>query len=599
MDFNNYLKQILKAQTQANTFGSLTTKNVKEQLANISLFDSATVQDFNNLDIDALLKSADVNELNTNTTSQDIKSLNQIVKALTDLEDIQEVMDLDSNGEITEEEVKQFLETIMGQDGNNQDLTMEDIDNALKKMGIDLEAAAEKAVNEILGEEELEETEEVQEAQKASGAGSSGGSGGSSGVSGTSGAGASTKEKTDGETVEEIQSQIDAKNAEIDEVEKDAEAQIAEEEAAKEEAMKQAGVSEKEYEEYKQQQEEIDNQITEKETAISEKDDLINDKQSTIDSNSNYISSIEGQIATNEAQKASISSDDENSSSRIADIDAKISNLEQEKSKVEQENQKLEEEIQQAETEKQQLETEKQELETQKQELLSKTLNESDGFAKGIASSEAVQNIKQNIMESDNRIAEIKAERDSKISTLKSDIQNLEVKLKDAEAKEEREKTLKENSAESGDDTADFALAYDGMTAEEMKQLMREKGYQFDEGAWCADFVSFALSQAQGEENLPDWYKNCGNRAYCPTIENAAQEAGAVVDASEAKVGDAVTFTRNGRSGHIGIITQIDADGTIHTVEGNTSDDNGSYTNGVVNTHTYKASEIRAFLSMS
>ena len=40
---------------------------------------------------------------------------------------------------------------------------------------------------------------------------------------------------------------------------------------------------------------------------------------------------------------------------------------------------------------------------------------------------------------------------------------------------------------------------------------MRNAGYQFDDGAWCADFVSYIASQTIGEDNLADWYKNCND----------------------------------------------------------------------------------------
>ena len=48
----------------------------------------------------------------------------------------------------------------------------------------------------------------------------------------------------------------------------------------------------------------------------------------------------------------------------------------------------------------------------------------------------------------------------------------------------------------------DWARQYDDMSQSQMSAIFAELGYQFDQGAWCADFVRMALGDAIGDENL-------------------------------------------------------------------------------------------------
>lgn len=121
-------------------------------------------------------------------------------------------------------------------------------------------------------------------------------------------------------------------------------------------------------------------------------------------------------------------------------------------------------------------------------------------------------------------------------------------------------------------DVVAFAKQFEGKSQSQMRGIMQGAGYQFDNGAWCADFVNFVTGQTTGKGKRPSWYENCSNKAYCPTIEEAGKRAGAQVSASKAKAGDLVLFDWNGGvSDHIGIFIKDNGDGTITTIEGNTS----------------------------
>ena len=139
-----------------------------------------------------------------------------------------------------------------------------------------------------------------------------------------------------------------------------------------------------------------------------------------------------------------------------------------------------------------------------------------------------------------------------------------------------------------GEDVADFALKLDAMSASEMRELMTAAGCRFDDGAWCADFVTYVTKQIYGNDATPgDFANSCSNTAYCPTIGAWAREKGVyTTDSSQVEPGDYILYGGAGDEYHIGIVTSVNPDGTVNTIEGNTSDDNGNYTDGVVNQHS-------------
>ncbi|MDO5305711.1 MAG: glucosaminidase domain-containing protein, partial [bacterium] len=83
--------------------------------------------------------------------------------------------------------------------------------------------------------------------------------------------------------------------------------------------------------------------------------------------------------------------------------------------------------------------------ETQKQQLLSETLKNSKDFAKGVGSSEAVDAIKTQISKYDENISQIRNDKDTKVASLRQEVQTLETKLQDAKQKEQLDSVISEN----------------------------------------------------------------------------------------------------------------------------------------------------------
>ena len=571
LNFNTYL--LKKIALDGSSFGGLTAGKV-EQFQNISAFNSATLEDLKNLDIASLLASDNSLDALDENASTDQKALAEMVKAFLSIDGVAQAADADKNGELDADEALEFLKSAMSFDGDLTNLTMDDLDNVIQSLNIDLDEVIDNAIEESLGldaEEALEETQKPVETSNV--VGNSGNVGGNynSGASRTS----TSQPKSKEDTVAELEQKISEKETEISETEAEAEAKIQEQEDAKKQAMEKAGVSEKEYQAYQEKEQELEKSITEQDKEIDTHNEKISQNEATISSNENYISSLDSQIANNQTALGAVAGDDEDAASKKAGIQEKIDNLEAKKKSVEEDNKKLEEENSKEKQAIQQAETKKQQLETQKQELLSKTLNDSTGFAKGVGSSQAVEQMKEQIAQYDTKIADIRSEKNEKVATIREEIKELNVQLQDAKQKDERDGFMRENSFLSGEDVLDLAKQFEGKTQAEMREIMRNAGYQFDDGAWCADFVSYIASQTIGEENLPDWYKNC-NRAYCPDIMKNAQANNAFVGAEQAQPGDAVLFDwdGDGNADHIGYVIGMNDDGTVQTIEGNTSRDN-------------------------
>lgn len=102
--------------------------------------------------------------------------------------------------------------------------------------------------------------------------------------------------------------------------------------------------------------------------------------------------------------------------------------------------------------------------------------------------------------------------------------------------------------------------------------------YGMNEQPWCAMFVSYCFYQA----NLPLPIQMSKGFAYCPSGVKWFRDKGQWFKTPQ--VGDVVFFDwkRDGVSDHVGIVESVNADGTITSIEGNTSVGNDSNGEGVM-----------------
>lgn len=122
-----------------------------------SIFTRATKQDLKKLDykkLAELLNNAK-GEDNKSGEEKEISPLEFLIREFLSLTKIKETVDVDNDGEITEQEVKDYVENLSQKDGK-EDLSLEDFDKAIEESEINLEelSAQEKADN--LHEQEQE-----------------------------------------------------------------------------------------------------------------------------------------------------------------------------------------------------------------------------------------------------------------------------------------------------------------------------------------------------------------------------------------------------------------------------------------------------------
>ncbi len=129
-----------------------------------------------------------------------------------------------------------------------------------------------------------------------------------------------------------------------------------------------------------------------------------------------------------------------------------------------------------------------------------------------------------------------------------------------------------------GSDTIQNAIKYLGMNEADGSYKKFTNGRV---EAWCADFVSYVVKETyeQNGKKLPEGFGSASvarlqswakeNGCYTQTSDKDTSSRGNFI-ANNIKTGDIIIFQDNGAS-HTGLVESIDPDGTIHTIEGNTS----------------------------
>ena len=574
------------------------------------------------------------NSANDNKTSSDNGSINmkafkQLLSADEEADEIIaeygydkffELFDKDNDGVITEDEIKEIDDT----KSSLSDFTVDEIKELINggKESDEEETELSPELIQKLKDAFANQTESQPQTQTTSpvqSTGSTGSSGGVSGVGATGGTSStgstSSNSQAAAETPDEMnmeqlkaeqtekQTAVDNASNEVAKVQsgENAEVQAAiEDRDAKEEAYEKALEEDDQVsEELKERQKENQEKITEKEEQISEKEQAITEAENEIYNLDNEITNLNSKLSAYEASLSQIPAKTEDNESQHADIDAKKAELEglisdtksqiesKEEDKAETEDKKAQDEddLEEYNKELKDLEEERDEIE---QEILD------------TCSPETKQKL-QEFQEARENVETVKAEQ---LELAQNNLEQARQELDEVNASinelESMQLQLEHRVGSEGEDVVSFAQNLDGLSASEMKQIMQAAGCQFDDGAWCADFVTYVTKQVYGNDETPfDFANSCSNTAYCPTIENWASEKGILTtDSSQVQPGDFILYTRNGRAGHIGIVTEVNADGSVDTIEGNTSDDNGNYTNGVVNTHE-NVTTARSFVLMS
>jgi len=156
-DGKDYAKQTIElSKTATNPYlGSVFNeeKDSAVKVDGVSIFNNAKKENFSKIDYTKILpeKEQDENADNETKTQEKLSPLEFVLKAFLTLDKVKELADKNKDGELTVQEVKNFVEKELAEkDGNIDDISLEDFEKVLQENNIDLE--------EVLAEEETEET---------------------------------------------------------------------------------------------------------------------------------------------------------------------------------------------------------------------------------------------------------------------------------------------------------------------------------------------------------------------------------------------------------------------------------------------------------
>ena len=304
-------------------------------------------------------------------------------------------------------------------------------------------------------------------------------------------------------------------------------------------------------EDYDKKQEEIE----QCDSKISEYDTKINDEKSKKHESESTLANLEAELGALDTE----TNDEEinkTNKERKSEIETQIKELEE---KIAQNDKKIEEYEKSQEKQK--------ELKAQKQAELSAI---QDKIAK------ENPDIAQKIEDIQSNIEKLESEKETKVEEI-----DKEIEAKREEAKKYQEEIGKKTGeAESltGSKMVQDALE---LAQQELQKGVHETsgnndGAEIDKyrnGAangqpWCASFVSWIYGAGQNSDNAATF----GYDASVAGIRSKAQSAGyyAAKGSYTPQAGDLMIQENN--ASHVGVVTGVDADGTIHTIEGNSSD---------------------------
>lgn len=493
MDFSTFLKNTITRQgLNKYAFGSL-SQSATDRLNNLSMFSSASAQDISGVDLKALLAAAEAADVDAEGATGQQKALNDILKTFLEIEDVQKAADSDGDGKLSEAEAKEFLASIMGNDGDASTITMSDIDKAIEKMGIDLNEIANKAAEDVLEDKKAEEADSASPS-------SSGGSVSSGGVSGSSGpsSGISKQDtqKTTAETVEELEAQLADEESLKASVQELIQEKIQEQDDIISEAMNEenSGFTPEAKEEYDGEKAKIDGDIKTKDTEIEGQKSIIQENEATMSSTKEAIGSLEEQKSSLESQLGSISDDDEKAADKRADIESKISNIQGEIDTKQGEYDRAEEAKKAAEDEKERLEGEKKTLETNRDRLMDEIIKKHK--------LDVNPDVKKTIQDAQSEIQKIRSDGQEAITECDNNIQDFKTKIAQAKEAEKTQATIKENEFKQGL----------GLTGEELVDVARQMLDRYGSSkGYCATGVSRTFQMAYGlslSGNGCDWDSN-------------------------------------------------------------------------------------------
>lgn len=490
-----------------------------------------------------------------------------------------DIIDTDKSGDISTEEAQAFINAIKGLDGDKENISLEDILEAMQDINNDEFTLDPEEVE--LKEEEIAEAKEAQQANAANGAGGVSGGGYGGGVAGNVTPQGVQEKTLDNMTKEELNAELSKAESDLSDKKEKLSAVL---DGSDPELQKLKEAEDKAYETYQDElknvDEEMAEQVDELKTSIDDKEAEIDAKEQEISDQKTVVSDCEtaynNAVTTTQTLETSLAAlqsadtsdmDSEKQAelnSKIAELEAKIDEAKANEDKAKEEWDNAEEKLSDLEDEKDTLDGELDELNGQMTELEEQI---AEKYPEVKEYMEAYKDAKKEYTDT----------KQEAITTAQNDIdesQEYVNEVKTAINNYDNKETAKEYSFGAfGEDILEFAKSFIGCNESDgsADKFVADWGTTSAATPWCAAFVDYVMDNFGGYENVPDWYKNIDNKWYCPNVYSAAQSAGAIIDVSQVQQGDIVLFDWNGGgSDHIGIIDRVE-NGVIYTIEGNTS----------------------------
>ena len=436
-------------------------------------------------------------ENQTDINLEDSEIITELLNDLLQDATFKKSIDIDGNGEINDEELTSFFNTIKGFDSNEESISLDDIINATEDI--------KDGTFKIATPESIKESVE-QETPITPGA-RSGSSGGST-RSQTSGS--STQEKTlDNMTKSELDSELTTAKSELGEKQNILSSLL---DGSEEnlQAMNEniENLYDTYFEELKKVDEDMATQVDSLEQSISSQEDLINLKDQEIADQEGIVSESEtaynNAVSTKEQLQSSLSelesTDTSNmDDSEIAELNSKISELKSKVSEAEQAEKDAKQTWDDAKTKLDSLNTERESMQT-KLDSLNTQMTELE---------EKIAETYPQVQESLNSYKEAKATRDSykaeattaiksEISTAQSYVDEVKTAINNLDNKEiKKEYSMNQYDAEEGERLVDVA-----------RQMLDRYG---SSTGYCATGVSRTFAMAYGlslSGNGCDWDTN-------------------------------------------------------------------------------------------
>ena len=547
-----------------------------------SIFTSAKKEDIDKIDYTKIAEDKE-NENNNNEDNKKISPLEFIIKEFLSLDKVKEKADDDLNGELSIEEIKDYVKEIAEKDGKADELSLEDFEAILKELGIDLEELSKPAES---GEAQTTEdvqpaaeqqvpAEAVQTPVQTSAPAQVQASAPTNKPASIPSAGLTSQPKTlDNMSLPELQSEknvrISAQNIKqialnniYNGQNENVKAAKADETKAKEEyekAIKEDPGAKKFAKDILKNNADIERNQNE----LDANEAQITETEINLDEAKSKLSGLEGELAALESSISALGSKDENKE-QVKAVKKQISEKKKEISKQKDAVKDLEKRLEKLNKENKKLKTEKAELEAKKVELDAKVKQYCSEETK--AKLDAYNSAKAKVAEvKESELTKAKAE----LSKAKESVAEVNKKINEAL---KRQAEISSNPSASSEKTVQVAQqelargVHETNGNNDSPDIRRYKHGAANGAQWCAYFTSYCCEQAG---HKPFSYTGSSQQ-----IKNEAIRAGHYAQKNTGytpKPGDLAIWTKTASTGHVGIVESVNPDGSFSTIEGNSSD---------------------------